>query len=55
MPQGSFQSAEARFPSVEEIPGKDLARWIAKSAAIQWDDKNIAKRKGRLLRLKPAP
>lgn len=54
-PEGSFRSAEARFASVGEIPGKDLARWIAKSATIQWDYQNIAKRKGKLVRLDPAP
>ncbi|MBL8759582.1 MAG: DUF1801 domain-containing protein, partial [Phycisphaerae bacterium] len=30
---------------------KDLKRWLKKSVAIQWDYKNIVKRKGRLDRL----
>lgn len=30
----------------------DLARWLAKARDIQWDYKNIAKRKGRLVKVK---
>jgi len=51
-PEGSFKAAEARFTSVDEISTKDLARWLSKSILIQWDYKNIVKRKGRLERLK---
>jgi hypothetical protein len=29
-----------------------LARWLAKARDIQWDYKNIVKRKGKLERLK---
>lgn len=50
-PEGKFKAAEARFTSADEIPQRDLARWIEKSAGIQWDYKNIVKRKGRLERL----
>ena len=35
-----------------EINLKDLKRWLKKAATIQWDYKNIVKRKGRLERLK---
>jgi hypothetical protein len=53
-PEGSFKAAEARYTSVDEISPKDLRRWLKKSVAIQWDYKNIVKRKGKLVRLKPA-
>ncbi|MEZ0311663.1 MAG: DUF1801 domain-containing protein [Myxococcota bacterium] len=51
-PEGSFKAAEARYTSVGEIDAKALRRWLEKSKAIQWDYKNIVKRKGRLVRLK---
>lgn len=52
-PEGTFKAAEARFTSVDEIVAKDLKRWLDKAVEIQWDYKNIVKRKGRLVRLKP--
>jgi hypothetical protein len=51
-PEGSFKAAEARYTSVEQINVKDLRRWLSKADKIQWDYKNIVKRKGVLLRLK---
>ena len=51
-PEGSFKAAEARYTSEDQISAKDLKRWLGKSAAIQWDYKNIVKRKGKLVRLK---
>ncbi len=50
--EGSFKAAEARYTSVEEVNTKDLSRWLKKSKKIQWDYKNIVKRKGVLERLK---
>jgi len=47
-PEGSFKAAEARYASVDEVKIKDLKRWLKKSIEIQWDYKNIVKRKGRL-------
>jgi len=49
--EGSFKAAEARYTSTEQINIKDLARWLKKSREIQWDYKNIVKRKGKLERL----
>ena len=49
--EGSFKAAEARYTSVKEINTADLQRWLGKSAKIQWDYKNIVKRKGVLERL----
>ncbi len=50
--EGSFKAAEARYTSVDQIVAKDLKRWLEKSIEIQWDYKNIVKRKGKLVRLK---
>lgn len=50
--EGSFKAAEARYTSVEQVNTKDLKRWLKKSKEIQWDYKNIVKRKGKLERLK---
>jgi hypothetical protein len=44
--EGSFKAAEMRYTSVAQIKKKDLTRWLKKSAEIQWDYKNIVKRKG---------
>lgn len=52
LPEGKFKAAEARYTSVEEVNTKDLKRWLGKAIKIQWDYKNIVKRKGVLERLK---
>lgn len=49
---GSFQMAEATFVTPEGIDESNVNRWLAKSRDIQWDYKNIVKRKGKLERLK---
>lgn len=49
---GKFKDASIIYTSVEQINVKDLKRWLTKSRDIQWDYKNIVKRKGRLERLK---
>lgn len=51
-PEGSFKAAEAHYISPEQISSEDIQRWLEKSRAIQWDYKNIVKRKGVLERLK---
>lgn len=50
--EGSFKAAEIRYTSVEQINRVDLKRWLQKSWQIQWDYKNIVKRRGVLKRLK---
>lgn len=50
--EGSFKAAEIRYTSAKQINTKDLKRWLEKAIAIQWDYKNIVKRKGNLERLK---
>lgn len=49
--EGSFKAAEARYTGVAEVNTTDLQRWLAKSRSIQWDYKNLIRRKGRLERL----
>lgn len=50
-PEGGFQTAGARYTAAPQIDLADLKRWLKKSVEIQWDYKNIVKRKGKLLRL----
>ncbi len=52
LPEGSFKAAEARYTSPDQVNTDDLARWLEKSIAIQWDYKNIVKRRGARERLK---
>jgi len=40
------------YNDLSEIKTKDLKRWLKKSREIQWDYKNIVKRKGKLERIK---
>lgn len=47
-----FQDASIFYNGVNEIDNDDLKRWLEKSREIQWDYKNIVKRKGVLERLK---
>lgn len=47
-----FKDASVFYNSVSDIHTKDLKRWLKKSKEIQWDYKNIVKRKGVLERLK---
>ena len=51
-PEGSFKAAETRYTDPDQVNTEDLARWLKKSQTIQWDYKNIVKRKGQLERLK---
>ena len=50
--EGSFKAADIRYTAAEQISTKDLKRWLKKSIEIQWDYKNIIKRRGVLERLK---
>lgn len=47
-----FKDASVFYNDVSEINLKDLKRWLKKSEEIQWDYKNIVKRKGVLEKLK---
>lgn len=50
--EGKFKAAEISYTSAGQVNKKDLIRWLKKSEEIQWDYKNIVKRKGILERLK---
>lgn len=47
-----FKDASIFYTNVDEINTDELERWLSKSREIQWDYKNIVKRKGKLERLK---
>lgn len=47
-----YKDASVFYNSVDEINTEDLKRWLEKSKEIQWDYKNLVKRKGVLVRLK---
>ncbi len=47
-----FKDASVFYTRVSEIDVQDLKRWLKKSRDIQWDYKNIVKRKGKLEKLK---
>ncbi len=49
---GKFKDASIRYTSAKQIDEQALTEWLAKSREIQWDYKNIVKRKGKLERLK---
>lgn len=51
-PEGKFKAAEARFTAADQVDTKVLHGWLAESRDIQWDYKNIVRRKGKLERLK---
>lgn len=50
--EGTFKAAEARYTDPDQIDIEDLQRWLKKSREIQWDYKNIVKRRGVLERLR---
>ena len=49
---GKYKDASKLYTSTNQVDETNLKRWITKSKEIQWDYKNIYKRKGKLLRLK---
>ena len=48
---GKFKDASIRYTNAGQISATDLQRWLEKSRTIQWDYKNVYKRKGKLVRL----
>ena len=48
---GKFKDASIFFNDAADIDVLKLQRWLKMSKEIQWDYKNIVKRKGRLVRL----
>lgn len=50
--EGKFKAAEVRYTAADQIDLDLLRKWLSESREIQWDYKNIVKRKGKLERLK---
>jgi hypothetical protein len=50
--EGSFKAAEARYTAANQVNKPSLKRWLGKARDIQWDYKNIVRRKGKRERLK---
>jgi hypothetical protein len=46
-----FKDASIFYTKAEQININELKRWLQKSRNIQWDYKNIIKRKGQLIKL----
>jgi uncharacterized protein YdhG (YjbR/CyaY superfamily) len=49
---GKFKDASVFYTHRSQIDEKDLMRWLDKARSIQWDYKNLVKRKGALVRLR---
>jgi hypothetical protein len=49
---GKFKDASITYTLPEQVDQAAINRWLQKSRTIQWDYKNIVKRKGKLERLK---
>jgi hypothetical protein len=50
--EGSFKASEARYTAAKQVDIEKLERWLANARDIQWDYRNLIRRKGRLERLK---
>lgn len=50
--EGSFKAAQILYTDIAQIDPYDVARWLEKSARIQWDYEHIRKQKGHLKRRK---
>jgi len=49
--EGSFKAAEKRYTSLTQINSNELVNWLEEARTVQWDYKNIVRRKGVLERL----
>lgn len=47
-----FKDASVFFNDLDELNLDEIKRWLKKSEEIQWDYKNLVKRKGKLEKLK---
>ena len=50
--EGTFKAAEARYTVADQVDTQTLGRWLAEARDVQWDYKNLIRRKGKLERLK---
>jgi hypothetical protein len=51
VPGAKFQDASVFLQHLAELQALPLERWLAKAQRIQWDYRNLVRRKGRLERL----
>lgn len=51
-PEGKFKAAEARYASADQVDTAALHGWLSECREVQWDYKNIVRRRGVLERLK---
>ena len=51
---GKFKDASRFYTDAAEVKPTTLKRWLTKARKIQWDYKNIVKRRGKLVRIKGA-
>ncbi|WP_373521817.1 DUF1801 domain-containing protein [Aquiflexum sp.] len=49
---GKFKDSSITYTTVDQVDLEELKRWLEKSKEIQWDYKNLIKRKGKLEKLK---
>jgi hypothetical protein len=50
--EGTFKAAEARYTSADQVNRAQLKRWLAEARDVQWDYKNLVRRKGKLVRIR---
>jgi hypothetical protein len=50
--EGTHKAAEARYTAADQVDTEKLQLWLAEARVVQWDYKNLVRRKGRLQRLK---
>ncbi|MBP6944638.1 DUF1801 domain-containing protein [Patescibacteria group bacterium] len=50
-PEGSFKAAEMNYTQSDEIKVTELRNWLKQAKRIQWDYKNIVKRRGALVKI----
>jgi hypothetical protein len=50
--EGSFKAAEARYTTLDRVDTEKLGQWLSEARHVQWDYKNLIRRKGRLERLR---
>ncbi len=50
-PEGSFKAAEMNYTQSDEIKITELRNWLKQAKRIQWDYKNIVKRRGALVKI----
>lgn len=51
VPEGTFKAAERRYRDVAEVDAGEIGAWLDEARVVQWDYRNIVKRKGRLERI----